>query len=213
MLANINAVVRLIKYKNMLLSLRSMMIKRVFSDNLADAVGVTASQVRKDFSFFGISGNKRGGYATDELITRINGLLGKDRVQKVIVVGLGNIGQALIRYKGFEKEGIKIVAGFDVDEEKRDASGPVPVLPVDKIGSFTRENGVKIAIIAVPESSAQAALDLIINTPVEGVLNFAPANLKARSKCIVHNINVGLELETVIYFVNAKNRGDLNASG
>ncbi|MDD5408814.1 MAG: winged-helix domain-containing protein, partial [Candidatus Omnitrophica bacterium] len=110
MITNKSCIIRLSRYKNSLHRLRALGFVKVFSDNLADAIGVLPSQVRKDFSLFGISGNKRGGYQVDSLIEKLNTILGKEQTQEVIVAGLGNIGNALMKYKGFEKEGIRISA-------------------------------------------------------------------------------------------------------
>ena len=99
---------RLIRHKNALQRFKKLGFIKVFSDNLADATGSTPSQVRKDFSLFGISGNKRGGYQINELLEQLNSILGKDKIHNVIVAGAGNIGSALLKYEGFEKEGIKI---------------------------------------------------------------------------------------------------------
>ena len=127
MTINRNCILRLSKYKKSVARLRSMGFKKVFSDNLADAIGVTPSQVRKDFSLFGISGNKKGGYEIDELINNLNKVLGKSDEEKVVLIGCGNIGTALIKYSGFVKEGINIVAAFDVDPEKINRKGVPPV--------------------------------------------------------------------------------------
>ena len=100
-------ITRICGYKNALYRLKKLGFVRVFSDNIADAVGVTPSQVRKDFSMFAISGNKRGGYKVDELLDSICRILGKNQVCKVVVVGAGKIGLALMNYAGFEKENVR----------------------------------------------------------------------------------------------------------
>lgn len=203
MIANKNCIIRLSRYKNALHRLKALGFVKVFSDNLADAIGVLPSQVRKDFSVFGISGNKRGGYNIDELIEKLNSILGKDRIQKVIVVGSGNIGTALMNYKGFEKEGIKIVAGFDIDPDKYSEGVAVPVLPLEKLKEFVKAEAIRIGIIAVPEIAAQQVFDMMIGAGIKGILNFAPIRLRGPEELIINNMNVELELENVIYFVNA----------
>ena len=125
-MANRSCIIRLSRYKNALNRLKSLNFVRVFSDNLADAAGVTAAQVRKDFSLFGITGNRRGGYKVDELSSQLNKILGKDRVQEFVVVGVGNIGRALLHYPGLGKSGIHIAAGFDIDPAKYDREGNPP---------------------------------------------------------------------------------------
>jgi len=202
MITNKNCIIRLSRYKNALYRLQALGFVKVFSDNLADAVGGTASQVRKDFSIFGISGNKKGGYQIDSLLEKLNSILGKDQLQKVIVVGAGHIGSALMRYRGFEKEGIKIVAGFDIDPSKINRSAPIPVLPLEEAKPFIKSNGIRIAILAVPDIAAQQAADLICISGIKGILNFAPLRLKAAEGCIINNVNLEIELENLIYFVN-----------
>ena len=136
MIANKNYIIRLSNYRNALKSFKKLGFIRVFSDNLADAVGVTSSQVRKDFSFFGITGNKKGGYQVEELTKKIDSLLGKDRIQPVVLIGAGKIGEALINYKAFEPEGIRIVAAFDVDEKKVNRKRETALRHLDYSGFF-----------------------------------------------------------------------------
>ena len=202
MITNKNCIIRLSRYKNALYRLQSLGFVKVFSDNLADAIGVTASQVRKDFSLFGITGNKKGGYQIEQLLEKLSSILGKGQVQKVIIVGAGNIANALIKYKGFEKEGIKIVAAFDIDPEKFQRIEAIPVLPLEELKNFVRDNGIEIGIIAVPDVAAQQVADLVFSAGIKGVLNFAPLRLRCPPECIVNNVNLESELENVIYFVN-----------
>jgi redox-sensing transcriptional repressor len=129
-MANKSCIIRLSMYRNALTRLKALNFVKVFSDNLADAARVTAVQVRKDFSLFGISGKRRGGYLVDELIVQISAILGKDKVQKFIVIGIGNIGKALLNYPGFKKNEIELVAGFDVDASKHNREAKVPILPL-----------------------------------------------------------------------------------
>lgn len=203
MTANKNAIIRLSRYKNALYRLKLLGFVKVFSDNLADAIGVKPSQVRKDFSMFGITGNKRGGYLIDDMITKLNTILGKNEIQKVIIVGAGHIGTALMKYKGFEKEGIKIIAAFDIDPAKYSRDSEIPVVPLEEIKDCVKANNIKIGIIAVPDIAAQQALDLMYTAGIRGILNFAPIRLRAPEDCVINNVNLEIELENVIYFTNA----------
>ncbi len=205
-MANKNAVTRLSKYKSALYRFRSLGFQKIFSDYLAEAVEVTSAQVRKDFSLFGITGNKRGGYGIDNLIEKLNDILGKNEIQKVILVGAGNLGSALSKYKNFEKESIKIEAVFDIDPSKQNQKLPVPILPLDKLESFIAENRIKAAILCVPDIAAQQTFDQLLKAGIKGVLNFAPITLKAPEDCVVSNVNLAVELENMIYFVNAMER-------
>jgi len=196
---------RISRYKNALYRFKTMGLNRVFSDNLAEAVGVISSQVRKDFSFCKIQGKKRGGYQIDELIAQLNEVLGKHDVQKVIIVGMGNIGAALTRYNGFAKENIEIMAGFDNDYAKLAPHAPIPIYHIDKMEDFVKENKVTIGIIAVPDMVAQQVLDQMVRSGIKGVLNFAPLRLSAPEDCFINSVNLVPELESVIYF-SSKNR-------
>jgi redox-sensing transcriptional repressor len=191
------------RYKNALNRLKALNFVRVFSDNLADAAGVTAAQVRKDFSLFGITGNRRGGYKVDELTDQLNRILGKDQLQEVIVIGMGNIGRALLHYGGLEKSGIRIVAGFDIDPAKFAPEAQPPVLPLDDMLEFVQKRELVLGVLAVPDYAAQQVLELMLSAGIKGVLNFAPICLKAPEGCVVNNINLESELENLIYFVNA----------
>lgn len=206
MITNKSCIIRLSRYKNALLRLRALGFVKVFSDNLADAIGVLPSQVRKDFSLFGIAGNKRGGYQIDNLIEKLHTILGKDRTQEVIIVGLGNIGNALMKYNGFEKEGLKVSACFDIDSAKYNRDTHIPVLPLEEMKDFVRNRQIKIGVIAVPDIAAQPVLDMMVACGIKGVLNFAPIRLRAADEVVVNNVNLELELENVIYFVNAQEK-------
>jgi redox-sensing transcriptional repressor len=203
---NENRILRLSRYKNSLLKLKNLGLMRVFSENLADAVGVTAAQVRKDFSNFGIRGNRRGGYQVDELITQIRKILGKDRVHDFILVGIGNLGKALLRYPGFEKGGIKIVAAFDIDPGKIENEMKIPVFPLDEIEEYIQKQHVKFGIISVPDFAAQQVCQIMIKSGIKGILNFAPVRLKVPDDCVIRNLNLETELENIIYFVNAADK-------
>jgi redox-sensing transcriptional repressor len=198
-----STIIRLSRYKNTVKRLKNLGFVKIFSDNIADAIGVTPSQVRKDFSMFGISGNKRGGYKVEELLEKLNSILGKDRVYDAVVAGVGNIGKALISYNGFEKENIRIVAAFDIDHSKCGEKSGIKVLPIEDMTEFIRDKNIKIGIIAVPDMAAQHVLDIMLGAGVKGVLNFAPIQLRGREDSVLKNINLALELENIIYFVNA----------
>lgn len=203
MITNKNCVIRISRYRNALYRLKALGFVKVFSDNLADAVGVLPSQVRKDFSIFGFSGNKRGGYQVEELIAKMNSILGKEQVQKVVVAGAGNIGMALMKYAGFEKEGMRIVACFDNNPSKINREALVPILPIEELKNFIQDNHIKIGIIAVPDIAAPQALDLMSEAGIKGILNFAPIRLRGTEDCVINNVNIELELENLIYYVNA----------
>ena len=201
-----NCILRLSRYKNSLLKLKNLGLMRVFSENLADAVGVTAAQVRKDFSNLGIRGNRRGGYELDQLISQISKILGKDKVHDLILVGIGNLGKALLRYPGFGKSGIKIVAAFDIDPTKMQNEMEVPAFPLENIEEYIQKNHIKFGIISVPDFAAQQVCQIMIKAGVKGILNFAPVRLTVPEDCVIRNLNLETELENIIYFVNAADK-------
>ena len=197
-----NCILRLSKYKNSLKKLKALGFKKVFSDNLADAIEVTSSQVRKDFSEFNITGSKRGGYLVDDLLEKIEKILGKDVTQSVIIVGAGNLGQALMNYDGFAKEQIKIEAAFDINPNKINTSAEIPIYPLDNLCDFVIANKISTGIITVPSAAVQQVADLLISSGIKGILNFAPVNIKGTESCIINNVNFIIELENLFYRIN-----------
>jgi redox-sensing transcriptional repressor len=195
-------ILRLLTYKGILIRFKSMGFIRVFSDNIAEALDISASLVRKDFSIFGISGNQKGGYHIDSILGKINGILGTDEIQRVILVGVGRIGQALIRYKGFENDGIRITAGFDIDQERIDNKGDVPIFHIDHLREFVKKHKIKIAIMAVPELMAIPTFEVLKEAGIKGILNFTPAKIKNSPGIVINHMNIEHELANLIYFVN-----------
>ncbi len=199
---------RLLNYKNLLYQLQNLGFVKVFSDNIADALGISSSLVRKDFAIFGIAGSQKGGYEIASILSKINDILGKNEVQKVILVGVGRLGTAFLQYgKGFTDEGIKIVAAFDIDPGKIDEKAEIPVLPMAQITGYIQENDIKFAIIAVPEPAARQTIDLLKAEKIQGILNFTSLKVKSTDETIINNVNIEHELARLIYTVNQKNKG------
>jgi redox-sensing transcriptional repressor len=203
---------RLLKYRDVMQKMKGLGFVRVFSDNMADAVGVSPSLVRKDFSIFGLTGNKRGGYQIEELIARLNVILGKDRKQKIIIIGCGKMGRALMNYNGFPRVGIRVAAGFDSDPAILDEAAPIPIFHISKIKDFIAEKGIQVAALTVPESSAQSIIDSLKKTGIKGVINFAPISLRSSENFIVQNINVEQEIENIFYQIHSSESSELSAS-
>jgi redox-sensing transcriptional repressor len=209
-------ILRLAKYLRVLKKLKTLGFVKVFSNNLGDAVGVTPAVVRKDFSMIDIPGNKRGGYNIDVLIEDLGAVLGKEQSQEVVLVGCGKIGSALMDYKEFQKEGIRIVAAFDNDPAKINPDRErTPILDIADIGSYVRDHGVRVGIIAVPDNAAAAVFDHMVDAGIRGFLNFTSVELKCTGKCdandcpiecTVHNVNIGLEIENLFYLVNMRQK-------
>ncbi|NOY59850.1 MAG: redox-sensing transcriptional repressor Rex [Calditrichaeota bacterium] len=194
---------RLLDYKNLLYQLQSLGFVKVFSDNIADAMGISSSLVRKDFAVFGIVGSQKGGYEIESIIDRINQVLGKNEIEKIIIVGVGRIGQALMQYsKGFREEGIRIIAGFDSDPTKMNGGADIPVFPINELHEFVVENKIKFAIVAVPETAARATIEILKQEKIQGILNFTSLSVKSTDETTISNVDIEHELAQLIYFVN-----------
>jgi redox-sensing transcriptional repressor len=209
-------VLRLARYLRVLQKLKGLGFVKVFSNNLGDAIGATPAVVRKDFSVIGITGNKRGGYTIDSLIERLTDVLGKNESEQVVIVGCGRIGTALLNFREFAREGIRIVAGFDTNEDRIDPAAPTPVLPISQLPEFVREHGIEVAVLAVPDPVATSVFEVMIDSGIRGVLNFTSVELKCgqaceehgcTEECTVQNVNIGLEIENLIYLIRLKREG------
>lgn len=190
---------RLLQYKLCLLRFKELGVSTVYSHNLGEAAGITAVQVRKDFSAYEIKGKKRGGYNIDELLEALNVIFGSDR-KNIIIVGMGNIGKALSQYnERFIKKNMHIVAGFDIDPAKQNKSYGIPIYPFEKLKEVIDYHKVSTAIIAVPFQTAQEVCNLLIAAGIKGILNFAPVILKVPEEVVIDNINLSNKLEGIIY--------------
>jgi len=195
---------RILQYRNCLLKFRSLGFKKVFSYNLGEEAGVSPEQVRKDFSTFGIKGRKKGGYFINELVGTINELFNSNQSQQIIVVGMGNIGQALTQYINNDESYVRIIAAFDINPVKLRMKFIIPVYPVSELGEFVKKEKIKIAVLAVPDIAAQEMCNKLIESGIYGILNFTPLILKVPDNVIVSNVNIQNEIEELIYLVNFK---------
>jgi redox-sensing transcriptional repressor len=172
----------------------------VSSEALATRGGTTSAQVRKDLSFFGSFGKRGLGYPVAELSERLRRILGLDRRYRVVVVGAGKIGSALVQYRGFRARGFDIVALFDNDASK--VGRAYDGLVVRDIGELDQElakDAPDIGIIVVPGDQAQAVADRLVTGGVRAVLNFAPAPLHVPEAVALKNVNLALELEALSF--------------
>ena len=192
---------RLSIYLRCLARLRENGIGTVSSEALAKAAGVKPTQLRKDLAYFGTFGTRGLGYDVIELSTKIADELGTSRLQPVVLVGVGNLGLALLSYRGFEKEGFEIIAAFDAEpRRKRDKEIKQPIYGMDKLREFTQAHGVKMAILTVPAAAAQEVVNLLVDAGITGILNFSPIVLFVPEEVIVNNVNLAIELENLSYF-------------
>jgi redox-sensing transcriptional repressor len=176
--------------------------KTISSSNLGRRLGVTDAQVRKDFAYFGQFGYPGIGYRCQELVTEIRRILGTDRTWPVALMGCGNLGQALLGYRGFGKQGFEVVAAFDVDVETVGQTFEgLTVLHVDALPSVVDEKQIRLAILAVPAKAANQAVESLVNAGITGILNFAPVTLNLPKTVSVVGVDLAMELEQLAFAV------------
>ncbi|MCP4310848.1 MAG: redox-sensing transcriptional repressor Rex [Bacteroidetes bacterium] len=193
---------RILLYRGSLITLQALGVKRVYSYTLGEETGISAEQVRKDFSEYKIKGNQRGGYHVDDLISEMELIFYRNGNQNLIVVGMGNIGSSLSNYSKFIQRKITIVASFDIDPSKQRLRSDIPIYTMDRLGEVIQRFEVRSAIIAVPDIAAQSVCDKLMNFGIKGIVNFAPVILKVYDEIIVNNIHLSDEIESLIYCVN-----------
>jgi redox-sensing transcriptional repressor len=195
---------RLSIYLRCLARLRENGLGTVSSEALARAAGVKPTQLRKDLAYFGTFGTRGLGYDVAELSGKIADELGTSSLQPVILVGVGNLGLALLSYRGFEKEGFEIIAAFDADpHRKRDKEIKQPILGMGALQNFISGQGVKMAILSVPAAAAQAVANQLVEAGIVGILNFSPIVLAVPEDVMVNNVNLAIELENLSYFIQS----------
>jgi len=193
---------RLSIYLRCLQRLKSKGLRTVSSDALAEDAGVKPTQLRKDLTYFGQFGTRGLGYDVEQLGAMITDLLGTKRLQPVVLVGVGNLGLALLSYRGFEREGFEIVAAFDVEvDRRRNKRVPQPIFGMEKLEEVVRERGVRMAVLTVPATAAQEVVNRLVGCGIAGILNFAPIVLQVPEEVIVNNVNVAIELENLSYHI------------
>jgi redox-sensing transcriptional repressor len=185
-----------------------MGVEKVFSYTLANETGVTADQVRKDFSEFGIKGNKRGGYEINDLLDIMENLFHRNKDHNIVLIGMGNLGLALSKYSKFVQRNMNVVATFDIDPFKQKIRSDITVYSMSRLKEIIDRFKVKVAILAVPEISAQEVADELIRNGIKGIVNFAPVLLKVPPNVIINNVNLCDELESVIYYVHKQLKAD-----
>lgn len=194
---------RLSFYLRILRDMRDFGEISVSSREIAEKVGSTAPQVRKDLSYFGSFGKKGRGYNIEELIATLENILGVDKKWKVALMGVGKLGQSLLQYKGFWKSGFEIIAIFEKDPTKigRRLMG-VPIYPVDDMLKICESENILLAIIAVPFESAEEAFQLALDSGIRGILNFTGhCCFQPPPHAFIKNVNMAAEIETLSYYI------------
>lgn len=174
----------------------------ISSSQLGDSLGFSDAQVRKDLANFGQFGHPGVGYRCDQLIAKVKQILGTDRSWPVALVGIGNLGRALLRYRGFEEQGFRVVAAFDVDPAivGRRVEG-LSVQHLDSLTEVVAQESIRLAILAVPAAQARGVAEKLVAAGIEGVLNFAPVTLSLPSRIRVHGVDLAIELEQLAFAV------------
>lgn len=174
----------------------------VSSKLLAERLGRTAAQIRKDLSSFGGFGKQGSGYPVYELIEALQKILHVDRIWDVAVVGAGDLGRALARYPGFPRRGIQISLLFDVDPKVVGTQvGSVTIQHIDFLETEIEHHGIEIGILAVPAAVAQEIADRMVAAGIEGILNYAPISLLLPERVHIQHINPVLQLQTMMYYL------------
>ncbi len=194
---------RLPKYHRYLRELLRNDVDRISSKELGEKIGFTASQIRQDLNCFGDFGQQGYGYNVKELLNEISGILGLTKEYKMIIVGAGNIGQAIANYTTFEKLAFNLVGIFDVNPKLiglkiRD----VKVTDIDELVEFLKTTPVDIGVICVSKNSAQIVSDMMVTNGVKGIWNFAPVDLEVPEDIIVENVHLSESLLTLSCLMN-----------
>jgi redox-sensing transcriptional repressor len=174
----------------------------VSSSQLGAALSINNAQVRKDLGFFGQFGYPGIGYRIEELIPALRHILGIDREWPLALVGLGNLGRALLKYRGFRSRGFHVVALFDNDPKKIGQTfDGLPVEPIEALPKTVSTRGVSLAVLSVPADAAQRVADLMIGCGIVGILNFAPVSLVVPPTVNLVAVDLSVQLEHLAYKV------------
>ncbi|MEK6246686.1 MAG: redox-sensing transcriptional repressor Rex [Planctomycetales bacterium] len=177
----------------------------ISSGGLGDRLGFTDAQVRKDLAYFGQFGYPGIGYRCEELVQAIRRILGTDIDWRVVIVGIGNLGRALLGYRGFSQQGFHIVAALDSDPEKAglEVEG-IPVSPVAELAEIVHQRGIKLGMVAVPAPAAQDIADQLVAAGIEGIVNFAPVTISLPDNVSHIGVDLAIELEQITFAVTKR---------
>lgn len=200
-------IARLPKYYRILVDLQDKGVKRVSSKELSAILKSTASQVRQDFNNFGGFGQQGYGYNVDELLNQIQRILGLGSSYKTIIIGSGNIGQALANYKGFSNGGFKLEAMFDLNPKIVGLKvNDVKVLDYSELPAYLEANEVDIAYLAVNEQNAQEVTNVLLKGGVKGIWNFTPVDLEVTGDTVIENVHLIDSLYIMSYYLKGEAR-------
>lgn len=194
---------RLPRYFRYLGELRDEGIERISSQELSDIMKVTASQIRQDFNNFGGFGQQGYGYKVEYLYEEIGRILGLDKTHNLIIIGAGNLGQALANYMNFERRGFLFKGMFDNNpalygKKIRD----MQVRPMEEMEQFVKENNIDIAVLTIPKTGARAVAERLVHSGIRGIWNFAHVDLNVPKEIQVENVHLSDSLMKLTYNIN-----------
>lgn len=193
---------RLPLYYRFLNNLHSSGKQRVSSAELSEAVKVDSATIRRDFSYFGALGKKGYGYNVNYLLSFFRKTLDQDELTRVALIGVGNLGTALLNYNFLKNNNTKITMAFDIHQEKVGTKiADVPVYHMDNLEEKIVEENIHVAILTIPAIVAQNITDRLTSGTVGGILNFTPARLTVPANIRVHHIDLAVELQSLVYFL------------
>jgi redox-sensing transcriptional repressor len=174
----------------------------ISSSQLGRSLGFSDAQVRKDLAYFGHFGHPGIGYRCEELVAAIRRILGTDRDWTVALVGVGNLGRALLGYKGFVAKGFRIVAAFDVDARKTGgAIDGIPIYDMNRLAEIVKRHQIRLAMLSVPASAAQEVAERLAATGISGIVNFSPIRLTLADDIRLVGVDLATELEQISFSV------------
>ncbi len=196
---------RLPKYYRCLNELAEKGITRISSKEFGEILGFTASQIRRDLNYFGGFGQQGYGYNARELRDEIAGILSIDKPKNAIIVGAGNLGQAIANYSGFSGSGFILKAMFDIKPQLIGTTiKGLNITGMDKMGELIKNADIDVGIICTPKEGAQAVADGLINEGIKAIWNFAPTDLYVPEDVIVENVHLSESLMVLAYMMNKK---------
>ncbi len=194
---------RLPRYRRYLADLQKKNVDRISSNELSNLIGYTASQIRQDLNNFGGFGQQGYGYNIQSLYNEIGSILGLDQEYKMVIVGTGNLGQAIANYTHYYKSGFMVTAMFDVNPRLIGLRiNDIEVLDYDQLEGFLRNNTVDIGIICTNKDSAQEVVDKLCDGGVKGIWNFAPMDLQVPEGVAMENVHLSDSLHSLAYYIN-----------
>ena len=198
---------RLPIYQRYLSDLQKKETERISSGELAARIGITASQLRKDLSYFGNFGQQGYGYKVSDLLKEINNILGLDHNIYMVLIGAGNLGRAILSYSGFKERGFIFKATFDQKPIVIDSlvAEGIEMLSITELKGYLANNQTDIGVITTPAASAQGIADLLIAGGIKGIWNFAPVTLKAPEHVVVEHVHISESLLVLSYLLKHRN--------